>query len=93
MLGKNTQLERSFSSFDVSTFCKSNCNAINLDELQGLQTYQSVDVTVKVVREGEATKVKNGLTYQDIVVGDATGCAKVTVWEKNVGELKEGCSY
>ena len=92
MVRKPTELERSPSSFDVSTLCAS--IDIYLNQLQGQQSYQQFVVTIKV---GEAVKVKNEVknevSYQDLVVGDATGSAKLTVWVKNIGALKESSSY
>ena len=32
----------------------------------------------------------NGKKKQDLVEGDATGSAKLTVWEEEIGKLKEG---
>lgn len=92
MIKKNTEVEKSLSKFDVSTLVCAPSNKIALDQLQQLQNYQRVTVTVKVVSLKEKEEAKDGLTKQDCVISDATGAATTTVWEKNVGAL-EGSSY
>ena len=52
---KKMELQRSTSSFDVSKHCAS--NKIILDQLQHLQSYRRIVVTIKVVQEGEAMEV------------------------------------
>ena len=38
-------------------------------------------------------KLKKGLVKQDCYVGDATGTAKLTLWENNVGLIVEDQCY
>ena len=45
------------------------------------------------MEEKQESEVKDGLRKQDYIIGDATGATTLTVWEKNVGMLKEGYSY
>ena len=47
---------------------------------------------VKIIQEKEVIKVKD-LVKQNYLIGDASGAAILTVWEKNVGVLKQGTSY
>ena len=60
-------------------------------EFKGLNSYQRIVATVKVVSAQE--EVKNGLRKHDYIVGDATGAATVTMWENNIRALKVGASY
>ena len=52
-------------------------------------------VTVATVKAEEVKEMEQ-LTEkvnQDIVAGDQSGTAKVTLWKDNVGEIQQGCSY
>ena len=86
-------MQRMPTKFYVLTLVCTPSNEITLDQLQGLQAYQRLNVNVKVVRdsEGVSMEVKKGLRKQD--VGDATGSAKLTLWEHDIGLVKEGTSY
>ena len=50
-------------------------------------------MTVKVKKKEPVNKVKNRegkeLKKQDCVVGDASGCTCVVVWERDVNRLKK----
>lgn len=88
----NTEVQKSPTTFDVATLVTSASTEIGLDQLQGLQNYQKVTVRVKVVSVKEESEAQGGLRMQDYIIGDATGAAKLTVWERNVGIFKEGSS-
>ena len=81
LVGRSTEMQRSPTKFDVLTLVCTPSNEITLDQLQGLQAYQQVNVSGKVVREGDAVEVKKGFRKQDVVVGDASESAKLTLWE------------
>ena len=55
----------------------------------------TVTIKVKRVEASEMVKTCEGkeLEKQDCVVGDSSGCARVVLWEKDVGHLTEGESY
>lgn len=93
MVNRRTEVQKSPAEFDVATLATSASSEIGLDQLQGLQNYQEVTARVKVVSTEEESVVKGGLRMQEYVIGDATGAARLTVWERNVGVLKEGSSY
>lgn len=48
---------------------------------------------MKVVDVDSVMEVSGGKKKQDVLVGDSTGVARVTVWESEIGKLKEGESY
>ena len=93
LVGRSTEMQRMPTKFYVLTLVCTPSNEITLDQLQGLQAYQRLNVNVKVVRdsEGVSMEVNKGLRKQD--VGDATGSAKLTLWEHDIGLVKEGTSY
>ena len=93
LVGRETMVEKSPGKFPVVTLNTEASNNVTMNQLLALQVYQRVNVCVKVIREGEVTELKNGLKHQDISIGDATGTGKLTVWEKNTGQLKTGMCY
>ena len=66
---------------------------VTLDQLERLQMYHRISVRVKVVNVKEVLELKDGSKKQDLIIGDSTRTAKLTVWEKNVTSLKIGSSY
>ena len=90
---RRTEVEKSEAQFDLGSLQVVVSPEIRLDELQGVECYQQVTVSVKVVSAEEESEVKRGLRVQEYTVGDATGAARLTVWEKNVGVLKVGACY
>ena len=66
---------------------------IVLAEISELELYTKVTVAaVKAVEVKEIEQLKEKVK-QDIVVGDRSGTAKLTLWEDNVGEIQQGRSY
>ena len=66
---------------------------ITLAQLQGIQRFQTVSVTAKVIALSEKMEIKPQLHKQDITLSDATGTARLTVWQSNIDQLKENESY
>ncbi len=62
---------------------------IELDGISHMDLFQrvTVNVTVLDVKEVETVGDKH---EQDVIVGDSSGTAKVTLWEENVDKLKNG---
>ena len=98
-MNKMTKVELSPRKFDSSTLAvaqKQDPPAVEVYDVSSLSTNQQVTVTVKVKKVDSIEKVKNRegkeLQKQDCVVGDASGCTCVVVWERDVNRLKEdGC--
>ena len=91
LVNKFTDFERSGKKFPVTKDKKCG-DAVELSRLQTLAAFQRVVVKVKVVQVDEAMEVSQG-KKQDIVVGDASGTARLTVWETEIGKMKEEQSY
>ena len=48
---------------------------------------------IKVLRISEKQEVKAELEKQDITISDATGTARLTLWQENIGKLDVDDSY
>ena len=92
IMGKHTQMQKSSSKFYVPMVHEP-ITEVTLDQLERLQIYQRISVKVKVISEKEVLELKDGLKKQDLIKGDSTGTAKLTVWEKIVTSLKIESSY
>ena len=94
---KRTEVEKSGQHIDVESVRGSSCGAsgklIKLEELQQLIAFQRVSCEVKAVDVDAVMEVSAGKKKQDVLVGDSTGVARVTVWESEIGKLEEGGSY
>lgn len=66
---------------------------LTLDQLHTVMTFQRVVCMVKVLSMDIEMVVAGGLHKQDCVIGDATGTAKLTLWESEVNTVEEGLSY
>ena len=96
LVGKYTDVEKSEKSFDVQPrdlADKKFGKVIVLEELGELEQFQRITVSVKVICVQEPSEVGNGKKKQDIIAGDSTGTAHVTIWEKEIGTMEEGKSY
>ena len=92
LVNKRTEIAESEKVFKVegeTNAGKKSC----LKELLGLSLFQRVTIEVKVVRVEKALEVNGGKKKQDILVGDETGTVRVTVWEEEIGKVKQDDSY
>ena len=48
---------------------------------------------MKALRVDDPIQVTGGKKKQDIIVGDSTGTARLTLWENEIGSIKEDNSY
>ena len=71
-----------------------NVKDIQLSDLPDLEADQIVNVTCKVVMisppQEIETKLGKEFVLQNVTVGDAKGCTKLTLWEDQDSVLKEG---
>ena len=51
---------------------------------------RDVNVLVKVVSKSAVRGTMSGRSVADALVGDETGCIYLTLWEDNIGKVKEG---
>ena len=100
VMSKMTKVERSPQKFDSSTLVVAQKQAsavVEVNDVNSLATNQQVTVNVKVKKVDSSEKVKNrdGMEQekQDCVVGDASGCTRVVLWEGDVNWLEEGGCY
>ena len=84
-----TESPKQFTSVDISA----GTNIITLNQLPVLTKFQTVTVSVKVLKAKERTEVKCGLWMQDVTVSDPSGTARLTLWQNDIGILDEGKSY
>ena len=91
-LRKTTGVEESDKTFNVSSVSKS-CEVMKLCDIDGLPCFCHITVVAKVIHLGETSTVPKGLCKQELLIGDASGTARLTVWENEVGLMKEGGSY
>lgn len=92
---QSTQLLHSSSKFEVpdSMFEIGDNQLVNIEEISQIPNYQKVSVRIKVIAENNPVQGKKGLTKQEYIIGDSTGCCKITTWEDNIGLLVKDCSY
>lgn len=62
--------------------------AIKLEDLHTLPDYSIVSVTIKVIRVDNPTQVKPDLCKQDLYIADATGSARLTLWQESINCLE-----
>ncbi len=94
LVGKYTDVDKSEKSFEVESVpAKKIGKKMVLKELGDLVQFQRITVSVKAIRVQEPTEVAGGKKKQDILVGDSTATARLTIWEKEIGKMEEGKSY
>ncbi len=85
---KHTKVIKSKKVFDVAECSgKKVGKVIVLSELTDLAPFQCVTVEEKVVRLEDIGKVPGGKKKRDVVVGDSSGSARFTVWERSIVAL------
>ncbi len=92
MLKRSTSIGPSPKKLKVDATCQD--MPISLSKLNTKNEYEKTSANVKVIKAKEPTVVKSlGKRVQDIIVADATGTSRCTIWENDVGSLSEGKSY
>lgn len=64
-----------------------------LANIRDLPLFKRVTVTVKAVFVSEPVEIKGGRRKQDVVIADPTGRCRLTVWEEQIGKVKEQHCY
>ena len=93
MVTKRTEVEKSEKMFTVESTDQKATKVTTLGELNKLVTYQRVSVEVKALHVEDVMKVSGGKRKQDIIIGDSSGCTRLTVWEGEIGKIEEDESY
>ena len=99
MLKNASEIKASTKNLDVGTFIAENepstmhsTETTTLDQLPELQLFRKVMVYVKAILVNDPVQLNDKLK-QDIIVADATGTARLTVWEDHCNSLQQGRSY
>ena len=94
---EHSTIEYSPKKFAIPDSHLSTQTTIQFGELSSLANNTTVSVKIKVVDlstpETVSNKAGQTKTKQDCLIADESACARVVVWEKDVGELVIGCSY
>lgn len=77
----------------VEEASSSSTSPITLDSVSKLQDFQSIIVQAKVLTVQEPLEVKPSLLKQDVIIADATGTIRLTVWQQDTNQLCIGKSY
>lgn len=94
LLTKYTEISSCQKTFDITKISATKFGKdISLSELKDLATFTRVSLAVKAVTTERVTEVPGGKKKQDIVIADSTGTARFTVWEGEIGKVKEGKCY
>ena len=95
MLKGNTKIGDSPKKFAVSSlqYKDDTPTTITLSNLETTNVYERVTVNVKVQTITTPISVPGGKKKQEIYVADSTGVGKVTLWEKDIGQLQESVCY
>ena len=94
LVGKDSQVDVSDKEFDVSAISDAKYGeTISLDQLPDLDQFQRVSVTVKALRVDDLQQIPSGKMKQDVLVGDSTRTARLTLWEEEIGSMDDNSSY
>lgn len=63
------------------------------EEFAHLTQFQCATVSAKAIRVEEPIEVTGGKMKQDVLVGDRSGTARLTIWESEIGKVDVGKSY
>lgn len=93
LLKANTSIGESSKKIEVSNieFKDHTPSLVTLHELQLVDTYERVNVDVKVKKVTKVETVGRGKTKQDVIIADGGGNAKVTLWVEHIREFRDIC--
>ena len=94
LLSKHTGMSKSEKTFDISgAASKKFGKEIVLSKLTDFAAFQRVTVVAKAIHLEAVEEVPGGKKKQDIIIADGTGTARFTIWEGEIGKVKESKSY
>ena len=92
-VNRHTTIETSDKSFTI-TESTSTSEAVPLKRIQELPKHTKVTVEVKVQTVTEPKHIPSKkLTVQELAVADSSGALRLSIWEDEVGQMKQGKSY
>ena len=96
-LNEHSSVQKSPKKFTIPNDHQPNISTIQMEDLPSLANNTTVNITIKVmeIAAPESITTKAGKVYQkqDCIVGDASGCGRVVLWEEDIGRLIVGTSY
>lgn len=93
LLNQSTTILSSPRQIQNPVSTSTTADGTTLAQVQGIQIYQQVSVSIKVLEVLEKSEIKSGLVKQDVTISDATGTIRLTMWQENVDKLQVGVSY
>ena len=90
-ISKFTEIERSDKDYNVKA--SPGGKIIQLSEINNLINFQRITCQVKVLSIQSPVEVPGGKKKQDIMIGDSSGTTKLTIWEEEIGKMKEEQCY
>ena len=93
LVSKFTEVEKSTKEFNVQANSGGGGKVICLNEIEKLVNFQRVTCDVKVLSVERPVEVPGGKHKQDVVIADASGTVKLTVWENEIDKMEEENCY
>jgi len=87
---KGTEISKSHRSFQITKDSKA---VMPLEKVLELPQYQRVAIKAKIMHVDSIFELRSGEKVQEVILADATGHAKLTIWGEHLGKVKEGCSF
>ncbi len=92
LLKRTTSIAPSPKKFEVE--CSNDDDKLVLvEEVERKKEFETVSLNAKVVKVMDAITVNMGKKVQYVTLADSTSTVRCSLWEKDVGTLKEGKSY
>ena len=95
IITSTTKFAKSQKKFNITVeeASSSSASPITLDSVSKLQDFQNIIVRAKVLTLKEPLEVKPSLLKQDVIIADATGTVRLTVWQQDTNQLCIEKSY
>lgn len=95
IVGNSTVILKSNKNFsiDFSEETTDTLKEISLGDVQDQPPYQKMTVNAKIMEIANPFQLEDGRQIQDVVIADATGTAKLSLWENFVHSVTLDKSY
>ena len=96
IVGDRTDISKSALTFEVNSIsdvAEPESKAINLGELQNQPPYQKIVTSAKILEIDEVVTLEDGRKVQNALMSDATGRAKISLWQDSIGQVDLNKSY
>ena len=92
LIKASTTIQKSPTKFAKVDLTKVS-NSIQLHQLKDTDNFQRVSTTIKVLHLEDPITVSGNKCKQDVTIADATGTARLTLWEDDIGKLVQNSCY